>query len=206
MRPAAPARSRPAGGSARPVRTRWRRTASRPGAGRDRAAGLRANQPSTRPAPYPFSSGVPRRISLVAAHSRRASSGTITQAVATSDPATSTAARRTRAASGPLATNGQTTSGISARYPVSKCSAIVNDTSATAANRGGRPDRPPAKAPRQRQRHRRPQLGPHPEPGPDVRVLLVADPGRADQERRHRGRRGGGRSAARRTAARPDTR
>ena len=53
-------------------------------------------------------------------------------------------------------------------------------------------DRAPAEAPGQRQRQRGPQLGPDSEPDPQVRVRLVADPGPAHQERRHRGRRARG--------------
>ena len=51
-------------------------------------------------------------------------------------------------------------------------------------------DRPPAKAPRERQGPLRPQLRPHAEPRPHVGVLLVPDPGGAHQERGHRGRSG----------------
>ena len=56
-------------------------------------------------------------------------------------------------------------------------------------------DRSPAEPPRQRKRPHCPQLRPYSVAGPHVRVLLVTDPGGAEQERRHRGRRRRGRPA-----------
>ncbi len=50
-------------------------------------------------------------------------------------------------------------------------------------------------APRQRQRPRRPELGPHAVTDPDVGLRLVADAGGRGEEGRHRGGRGGGPAA-----------
>ena len=58
-----------------------------------------------------------------------------------------------------------------------------------------RRQRPVGEAPRQRQRPRGPQLGPHAVAHPDVRLGLVADAGGRGEERRGCGR-GGGRPAA----------
>ena len=61
-----------------------------------------------------------------------------------------------------------------------------------------RRQRPVGEAPRQRERPRGPELGPHAVAHPDVRLRLVADAGGRGEEGRHRGRRRG------RPAAQPE--
>ena len=76
----------------------------------------------------------------MAAQGRSTSSGTITQAEATSAPAPTSAARASRRPSFRGAANGQNSNGASARYPVSKCSAMVRAI-ASAAPKKLRPSR-----------------------------------------------------------------
>ena len=72
---------------------------------------------------------------MIAAQGRWSINGTATQAVASSAPTATSAARRALVKIDLPDTKGQSSSGRSTRYPVSKCNAIVSDTSATAAKK-----------------------------------------------------------------------
>lgn len=76
---------------------------------------------------------MPRRTSFTEAQRADTSTGMVTHAVATSVPASTTRALTTRVRHAEGVIHGISSSGSTARYPVSKCSMTVSDVSTTAA-------------------------------------------------------------------------
>ena len=159
-------------------------------------------------APYPFSRPVVSRTWFFAAQWDWASSGTMTQADARKAATPTNRARRIRRRRSDQTMNGKTTMPDEGEVP-----RLVVQGGRDHHEEDGRQDRSADGVPRvegavrespgERERPRRPQLGPHAVAAPDVRHVLVADSGGRGQQRRDGGGRGGGPAAQTEQARRP---